>query len=141
VLFLLCKRAVEATVRLAGLALIFTDMGPRNLSDHEYLPHARKLFVSEWFTFLDFNDQKVADKLGVARETVFRWRQQSHRLNPQKLDLIASALGIEPQDFWHDPTQPSWDYLLRKLSQSRRAVVIKLLKDHLDPKPRHPNKD
>lgn len=62
-----------------------------------------------------FSDQKLADALGVARETVTRYREQQHRLNPQKMAALADALDLEPEQLWRPPApnRPSLDRMLK----------------------------
>lgn len=60
------------------------------------------------------SDEGLAAKLGVDRVTVTRYRNQQHRLNPDKQAAIAKALDIEPSELWYPPTgRPSIDALLR----------------------------
>lgn len=108
-------------------------MGRKIVSDSNAEQSGHPLYVDEWFERLGFADQQVADRLGVSRVTVFRWRQHPHRLNPPKLSLLASVLGIRPEDFWFSPEKPSLDYRLRRLNSLRRAellpTLLKLLND------------
>ena len=63
----------------------------------------------------DLSDEKMAGRIGVARETVTRWRKQQHRLNPNKIAAIAEALDLNPADLWQppQPNRPSVDALMR----------------------------
>jgi transcriptional regulator with XRE-family HTH domain len=63
-------------------------------------PH---LYIDEWMAAKDLNNTQVANRIGVARETVFRWRREQHRLTPDKLAQLASALNIEPSQLWQLP--------------------------------------
>lgn len=63
-----------------------------------------------------FSDERLADRLGVDRVTVTRYRSQQHRLNPDKIAAIAAALDIEPEELWAPPgprTRPRIDPMLR----------------------------
>lgn len=79
------------------------------------------------------SDEKLAKKLGVARETVTRWRNQQHRLNPDKIAAIAGALDLEPSQLFSPPApsnRPSIDALLRDASDDlvqRAAEVAAIL--------------
>jgi transcriptional regulator with XRE-family HTH domain len=53
----------------------------------------------------ELSDTKLAGRIGVARETIYRWRTEQHRLDPGKMGAIADALGIEPDDLWYPPTK------------------------------------
>ena len=50
------------------------------------------LFVAEWMEHRNLSDEKLANRLGVDRVTVTRWRNQQHRLNPEKIAAIAVPL-------------------------------------------------
>ena len=104
-------------------------MGLKNLVEVEAERNGKRLYVTHWFERLGFADRAVALRIGVSRETVFRWRTEPHRLNAPKLSLLASVLGIEPQDFWFHPDEPSIDYRMRSLNSIRKAeALIALLK-------------
>lgn len=64
------------------------------------------LYIEEWMAYRGLNDERLAGRLGVARETVTRYRSQQHRLNPDKIWAIAAALDIEPQQLWELPPPP-----------------------------------
>jgi len=79
------------------------------------------LFIAEWMEEKEVSDEQLAGRLDppVARETVTRWRNQQHRLNPAKIAAIAAALDIRPQQLWRPPppdTRPSIDEMLEDAS-------------------------
>src|SRR4029453_1581499 len=102
-------------------------MGSKNLVEVEAERNGKALSITDWFKRLGFEDEAVARRIGVSRVTVFRWRQYPHRMNAPKLSLLASVLGIEPEDFWFHPDEPSLDYRLRSLNGVRRAEVLSAL--------------
>lgn len=62
------------------------------------------------------SDERLAGRLGVDRVTVTRYRNQQHRLNPDKIAAIAAALDLEPEELWRPPApdgRPSIDAMLR----------------------------
>jgi transcriptional regulator with XRE-family HTH domain len=73
-------------------------------------PH--RVYLAEWMAKLGTNDERLAGRLNVARETVTRYRNYPNRLNPAKLAQIAEALDIEVWRLWQDPARPSIDELL-----------------------------
>jgi hypothetical protein len=107
-------------------------MGFKNLVEVEAERNGKRLYVTDWFERLGFADRAVALRIGVSRETVFRWRTEPHRLNAPKLSLLASVLGIEPQDFWFHPDDPSIEYRMRSLNSVRRAEVLIAILNLLD---------
>jgi transcriptional regulator with XRE-family HTH domain len=64
------------------------------------------LYIKERMDALDMDDKTLAGRLGVARETVWRWRTEQHRLNPGKIAAIASALNCEPWELFRLPEEP-----------------------------------
>ena len=78
------------------------------------------------------SDERLAGRLGVARETVTRYRNEQHRLNPEKIAAIAAALDLEPPDLWQLPPprdrrpRPSIDAILRDASEEAFEKVADL---------------
>jgi transcriptional regulator with XRE-family HTH domain len=95
-----------------------------------------RLFITEWMDHFHLSDEKLADKLSCARETIWRWRNEQHRLNPDKIASLAAAMSIRPEDLWRPPTQPSVDALLRGASletlQQARDVIEAMVKNRRD---------
>jgi len=92
------------------------------------------LFVAEWMEHRELSDEKLANRLGVDRVTVTRWRNQQHRLNPDKIAAIAVALDLEPEALFRPPSaRPSLDALLRDAPaelQDTAADIVKRLVSH-----------
>lgn len=88
---------------------------------------------------LGFTDITLGAKLGVPRETVYRWRMQHHRLNPDKIDILAEALDIDSLDLWVHPDVKSAAQKLESLpEQAKREAmdfVEYLLQKHRPPEP------
>jgi transcriptional regulator with XRE-family HTH domain len=90
------------------------------------------LYITEHMAARGINDERMAGMLGVARETVWRWRTEQHRLNPPKIAAIAEALGVEPPELWQlprSPDRPSLDDMLRDAPDEeikRAATIISL---------------
>ena len=72
----------------------------------------RHLFIAEWMAARDLSDQALGDKMGVPRQTVYRWRTQEHRLDARKMAEIAKALDVEQTDLWRAPSRRSVDAML-----------------------------
>jgi DNA-binding Xre family transcriptional regulator len=84
------------------------------------------LYIAEWMEHRSLSDQKLADRVGVDRVTVTRWRTQQHRLDPGKIAALAEALDCEPEDLWRLPTRPSIDAMLKNESDEmvKRAMEV-----------------
>lgn len=88
------------------------------------------LFIEEWMQELKLNDETLGLRMGKSRTTIWRWRTEQHRLNPQKLAALAKAMKIAPEDFWRPPGRPSLDAILRNASDDlvrEAAEVLKIL--------------
>jgi transcriptional regulator with XRE-family HTH domain len=88
-------------------------------------PH---LYIEEWFKERGLNDEKVGNRIGVDRATVFRWRKEQHRLNPEKIAVLAEALDLEPQELWRPPSRPSLDALVRDSSDEVLNMAFDIVK-------------
>lgn len=92
-------------------------------------PH---LYLDEWFADRGVNDEQVAGRVGVARQTIWKWRTQQHRLDPIKIALLASALDCHPTQLWGPPNRPSLDALVVDAPDDLRLmahdVVSRLVK-------------
>lgn len=91
----------------------------------------RHLYIEEHMAAKGLTDEKVAGRIGVARETVTRWRGQQHRLNPEKISALTEALGLEsPAALWTPPNRPSLDALVANVSddlRQRAAEMVSIL--------------
>jgi len=86
------------------------------------------LYLAEWREHLNLSPQKVADRLGVSRETVWRWENEQHRLNPEKIAALADAYDIEPEQFWRLPTRPSIDAMVKDQDQNTHETAVDLIR-------------
>jgi transcriptional regulator with XRE-family HTH domain len=73
------------------------------------------------------NDERLANRLGVARETVTRYRNYPNRLTMPRLAQIADAMGIEIWRLWQHPDRPSIDELLQAHDDDTVKRVAKSL--------------
>lgn len=69
------------------------------------------LYLDEWFEFRGMNDSDVANRLDMDRTTIWKWRKEQHRLDPDKLAALAHALDCEITDLFRPPTSTSLDSL------------------------------
>jgi transcriptional regulator with XRE-family HTH domain len=97
-----------------------TRIGPKRLR--------RRLYIDEWMAERDLSDEKLGGRLGVARQTVFRWRREQWRLDTEKIGLLAEALGIEPEELWRPPSRPSIDALLKDATPEMRDTAADIVR-------------
>lgn len=86
------------------------------------------LYVKEWMDHRGLSDEAVANRLGVARETIWRWRTEQHRLNPEKLAALASALSMEPEELFRPPSQPSLDAIVKDAPEELRNTAADIVR-------------
>lgn len=87
-----------------------------------------RLYLDEWFAHRGLNDEKVAGKIGVHRETVWRWRQEQNRLNPDKISDLAVALDCEPEELWRPPGRPSLDSIVKDAPAELQATAADIVR-------------
>lgn len=92
----------------------------------------RMVYLAEWRESRGLTQKQLADRLGVTDMTVSRWERKTALLNTNVLAAVSEALGIEPQDLYRHPDQPSADALLRgqpaKVQETAIARVIDLIR-------------
>lgn len=87
------------------------------------------LFIDEWFADRGLNDEKVGKILKRDRATVFRWRKEQHRLNPDKIAELASALDLEPSELWRPPARgPSLDVMVKDAAPETQSMIADIVR-------------
>lgn len=88
------------------------------------------LYITEWFEACGLNDEQVANRLDppVDRATVFRWRKEQHRLNPEKIANLANALDLDPTDFYRPPGRESLDAILRDAPDEVQSMAADIVR-------------
>ena len=88
------------------------------------------LYITEWFEDRGLNDEQVANRLDppVDRATVFRWRKEQHRLNPEKIGKLALALDLEPHELWRPPGRPSLDAIVAGSSEEVQDMAADIVR-------------
>jgi len=72
----------------------------------------RHLYILEWMKARGLSDEQLALKVGTTRVTIWRWANEQHRLNPEKIERLATALDLEPPELWRPPSRRSIDAIL-----------------------------
>lgn len=93
------------------------------------------LFIKEWSDYRGLSDEKIGVLLGKDRTTIFKWRTQQSRLDPEKIADLADVLDCQPAELWRPPpstSRPSVDAMLKdapdELVQKAADVAAILLK-------------
>jgi transcriptional regulator with XRE-family HTH domain len=71
------------------------------------------LYIVEWMKELGITDERLAELMETNRVTIWRWRTEQHRLNPDKIVAIARAMGLPPETLWRPPGRPSLDAIVK----------------------------
>lgn len=87
-----------------------------------------QLRITEWFKYRGVNDEKVGELIGVDRATIFRWRKEQHRLNPDKIAALAKALDVEPEELWRHPDRRSLDALVKDAPDNVASMAFDIVK-------------
>ena len=88
------------------------------------------LYIDEWFAHRETNDEKVAGRLDLDRTTIWKWRKNPSRLDPGKMEALARALDIEPEELYRPPSRPSLDAIVKNYPeelQLKAAEIVRLL--------------
>ena len=91
-------------------------------------PKPVRHFIREWREAKGKSQQQVADLLDTAKGQISRWENSKRGVNVEVLAALAYALGIEPEDFYRHPNQPSADELLRNASPHVREQAVALVR-------------
>src|ERR1700761_4330980 len=82
----------------------------------------RRLYIKEWIDHLHLSDKLVGERLGTSDVTVYRWRTEQHRLDPDKQAALAEALGLkDAAALWYPPGRESIDAMLKDASDAQIA--------------------
>lgn len=91
------------------------------------------LYIQEWFVHRGLSDAKVADRLGLDRTTIWKWRTKPSRMDPGKMEALANILDIEPNDLYRPPEAPkavSLDEIAKDYPddlKEKAAEIVRLL--------------
>lgn len=72
-----------------------------------------RAYLAEWREAKHLTQQQVADRIGTTHVTISRWETGMRSPDDNAKAAYAEALGIEFQDLYRHPDQPSADELLR----------------------------
>ncbi|MFL5047658.1 MAG: helix-turn-helix transcriptional regulator [Xanthobacteraceae bacterium] len=86
------------------------------------------LYIAEWMEQRGLSDERLANRVGVARQTVYRWRVEQWRLDPDKIAVLASALDLQPEDLWRPPSRPSLDAMVKDVPEELRKTAADIVR-------------
>lgn len=90
--------------------------------------YKRRLYVSQWREAKGLSPEQIAGRVGITRESYYRWEREHHRLTPEKLSQLADAMGIEPEQFWRLPDTESLDALIKDAPADIQAMAADIVR-------------
>lgn len=93
-------------------------------------PKARGyLYMWEWREYKKIKTWEMAERLGIERNSVWRWENEQHRMSPAKIIMYADALGIDYRQLWQPPPgKPSIDAILEDTPEDLRNTAMDIVK-------------
>ena len=88
----------------------------------------RRLFLKEHREAKGLSAEKMAGRLGITRESLYRQEREPWRVNSDKQAQWADALDIEPAALWRLPGVPSIDELLRGQPENVREMAADIVR-------------
>ncbi len=86
------------------------------------------LHLREWREYRQLSVEQLASRIGVTRQTVFRWEKDQRKLTPDKIVNISKALEIERWQLWNPPSLPSVDAELMNAIRDERQMIVDIAK-------------
>lgn len=88
-------------------------------------------YLRQWRKKKGKTQQQVADLLDTDKAQVSSWETGRRGMTVEVQTAVAYALGIEPQDLFRDPEQPSVDELLRNATPEQRRMAFSVVETML----------
>lgn len=89
-------------------------------------------YIAEHMLDKGYDDQRLAGRIGVRRETVNRWKNSRRGVKPSKAERIAEAMDMTVEQLTRPPSRPSLDALVRdkpdELVRHLAETITSLLK-------------
>lgn len=92
----------------------------------------RRLFLKEHREAKGVSAQEMGERIGMERESVYRLEKKHWGVSSQKQAAYAGALGLEPEDLWRRPEDPSLDTIMSRAPEDVQQSVQNLIR-HLIP--------
>lgn len=95
-----------------------------------YQKRRNRLFIKEWQDKWGLSAETMASRLGIERESYYRLLREPHRINTERLEQLAEAMGhnMSPTDFYRPPERPSLDAMLEKAPDELRETAIDIVR-------------
>lgn len=89
-----------------------------------------RLFIKEWQDRWELSPETMGERLGMARESYYRLLREPRRIDTERLQQLADAMGHDmvPQDFYRPPTRPSLDAMLEQVPDALRDTAVDIVR-------------
>lgn len=95
----------------------------------------RHLYLTQWRESRGLSVETMAGRIGISRQSVYRWETEQWRMDPEKQAAYAAALGddVKPEQLWRMPDKaPSIDAMLadqpEELKETAADIVRRLVR-------------
>jgi transcriptional regulator with XRE-family HTH domain len=92
----------------------------------------RRVYLKAWREHRKLSAEQMAGRLGIARESYYRWEGGTRQITPKKMAALAAALDIEPNRLWEMPPRPddppSLDEIAAGATREQREMFADVLR-------------
>lgn len=88
----------------------------------------RPIYLAQWRAHRGLSAEQMAGRLGIERESYYRWEREPKRINLDKVSALADALDIEPGELWRLPERPSLDAIAADATPEQQAMVADVVR-------------
>lgn len=85
------------------------------------------IYLKEWLNHRGLSDERAAQRLGIDRTTLWKWRTQPRRLTRDKLASLAVILDIEPEELYRPPDRPSLDAMIKNAPEDVQKMAVDIV--------------
>jgi len=91
-------------------------------------PVARRLYLREHREAKGISAETMGERLGIERESVYRLENKHWGVSSQKQAAYAAALGLEPEELWRPPGDPTLDAIVSRAPEDVQADIQRLIR-------------
>lgn len=90
-------------------------------------PH---VYLTEWMIHEGLSDETLGGKIGVTRQTIYRWRNGDRGLSVPKQKRVAKAIGLDDYRALHRlPSRPSIDAILKDTDAKTYNAFVEMARN------------
>lgn len=88
----------------------------------------RRLFLKEHRKAKEVSASEMGERLGIERESVYRLERNYSGVSSEKQADYAHALGLEPEDLWRPPGEPSLDAIVSQAPDDMKVMAADIVR-------------